>query len=40
MIAGFSRISSIKPLENEDKEGTWTLIATQGKNKEFTYVGI
>jgi len=25
--------------ENEDKEGTWTLIATQGKNKEFTYVG-
>ena len=25
--------------ENEDKEGTWTLIATQGENKEFTYVG-
>ena len=26
-------------IENEDKEGTWTLIATQGKNKEFIYVG-
>jgi len=26
-------------IENEDKEGTWTLIATQGKDKEFTYVG-
>ena len=26
-------------VENEDKEGTWTLIITQGKNKEFTYVG-
>ena len=26
-------------IENEDKEGTWTLIITQGKNKEFTYVG-
>ena len=26
-------------IENEDKEGTWTLIATQGKNKEFLYVG-
>ena len=25
--------------ENEDKEGTWTLIATQKKTKEFTYVG-
>jgi len=25
--------------ENEDKEGTWTLIATQEKNKEFIYVG-
>jgi len=25
--------------ENDDNEGTWTLIATQGKNKEFTYVG-
>jgi len=25
--------------ENDDTEGTWTLIATQGKNKEFTYVG-
>ncbi|MDC1057812.1 biofilm-associated protein, partial [Nitrosopumilus sp.] len=25
--------------ENEDKEGTWTLIATQGNNKEFIYVG-
>ena len=26
-------------IENEDKEGTWTLIVTQGKTKEFTYVG-
>ena len=26
-------------VENEDKEGTWTLIITQGKNKEFSYVG-
>ena len=26
-------------IENEDKEGTWTLIATQGNNKEFLYVG-
>ena len=25
--------------ENEDKEGTWTLIATQGKHKEFIFVG-
>jgi hypothetical protein len=25
--------------ENEDIEGTWTLIATQNKNKEFIYVG-
>jgi len=25
--------------ENDDIEGTWTLIATQGDNKEFTYVG-
>jgi len=25
--------------ENEDKEGTWTLIATQKDNKEFIYVG-
>jgi hypothetical protein len=25
--------------ENEDKEGTWTLIATQKNNKEFIYVG-
>jgi len=25
--------------ENEDKEGTWTLIATQNDNKEFIYVG-
>jgi hypothetical protein len=25
--------------ENDDPEGTWSLIATQGKNKEFTYVG-
>ena len=25
--------------ENEDKEGTWTLIATQENNKEFIYVG-
>jgi len=25
--------------ENDDVEGTWTLIATQGSNKEFIYVG-
>ena len=25
--------------ENDDPEGTWTLIATQGATKEFTYVG-
>jgi len=25
--------------ENDDKEGTWTLIATQKNNKEFIYVG-
>ena len=25
--------------ENEDKEGTWTLIATQANNTEFIYVG-
>ena len=25
--------------ENDDLEGTWTLIATQNKNKEFIYVG-
>ena len=25
--------------ENDDKEGTWTLIATQKNTKEFTYVG-
>ena len=25
--------------ENDDKEGTWTLIATQKDNKEFVYVG-
>ena len=25
--------------ENDNTEGTWSLIATQGKNKEFTYVG-
>ena len=25
---------------NVDKEGTWTLIATQGKHKEFIYVGL
>lgn len=25
--------------ENEDVEGTWTLIATQNKDKEFIYVG-
>ena len=27
-------------IANVDKEGTWTLIATQGKNKEFTYAGL
>jgi hypothetical protein len=26
-------------VENEDKEGTWTLVATQKNNKEFIYVG-
>jgi len=26
-------------VENDDIEGTWTLIATQKQNKEFTYVG-
>jgi hypothetical protein len=26
-------------IENEDKEGTWTLIATQKNTKEFIYVG-
>ena len=26
-------------VENDDKEGTWTLIVSQGKNKEFVYVG-
>jgi len=26
-------------IENEDVEGTWTLIATQKNNKEFIYVG-
>ena len=25
--------------ENDDVEGTWTLVATQNKNKEFVYVG-
>jgi len=25
--------------ENDDEEGTWTLIATQNNSKEFTYVG-
>ena len=25
--------------ENEDKEGTWTLILTNGEDKEFVYVG-
>jgi len=25
--------------ENDDQEGTWTLIATQEENKEFSYVG-
>ena len=25
--------------ENEDKEGTWTLVVTQGQNKEFIFVG-
>lgn len=27
-------------IANVDKEGTWTLIATQGKNKEFIYAGL
>ncbi len=27
-------------IANVDKEGTWTLIATQGNNKEFTYAGL
>ena len=26
-------------IENDDLEGTWTLIATQNKVKEFIYVG-
>jgi len=26
-------------IENDDKEGTWVLITTQGDNKEFTYFG-
>ena len=31
---------NIKTRENDDEEGTWTLIATQKDNsKEFTYVG-
>ena len=25
--------------ENDDEEGTWTLVATQNENKEFIYVG-
>jgi len=25
--------------ENDDEEGTWTLVSTQKENKEFTYVG-
>ena len=29
-----------KTTANIDKEGTWTLIATQGKYKEFIYVGL
>ncbi|MEJ2260398.1 MAG: biofilm-associated protein [Nitrosopumilaceae archaeon] len=29
-----------KTTANIDKEGTWTLIATQGKFKEFIYVGL
>lgn len=29
-----------KTIQNVDKEGTWTLIATQGKQKEFIYVGL
>ena len=28
-----------KTTENDDEEGTWTLIATQKENKEFVYVG-
>ena len=27
-------------IANVDKEGTWALIATQGKNKEFIYAGL
>ena len=27
-------------IANVDKEGTWTLIATQGKHKEFIYAGL
>ncbi|QUC64940.1 biofilm-associated protein [Nitrosopumilus sp. K4] len=27
-------------IANVDKEGTWTLIATQGKNKEFIFAGL
>lgn len=29
-----------KTTANVDKEGTWTLIATQGKSKEFIYAGL
>lgn len=29
-----------KTIANVDKEGTWTLIATQGNIKEFTYAGL
>ena len=28
-----------KTIENDDEEGTWTLVATQNENKEFIYVG-
>ena len=28
-----------KTTENDDEEGTWTLVATQNENKEFIYVG-
>jgi len=30
---------SYQSTENDDEEGTWTLIATQEENKEFSYVG-
>ena len=33
-------IFEYKTTANIDKEGTWTLIATQGKYKEFIYVGL